>query len=192
VQRWLAQIVNPLLTSGATVVGVDHVPKNGDNRGYARGASAKKARSRLVFDFDKQEDFGRTTLGEVLVALVKNSDAALIPKERVIVLGGHPETEQFVFRVSERDPVVKVDRRRDDARSVVDKAVTILEKLDPGTQVSANKLAIDIGGKRANTLDALKEAGTTPGGRLNQHTEEAGKKVYVRYSLRTDDGLRLP
>ncbi len=171
------------------MIGVDHVPKNGDNRGYARGASAKKARSRLVYDFDRKEDFGRTTLGKIIVTLVKNSDAALIPKERVIVLGGHPATEKFVVRVSEREPVVKVDRRRDDARAVVYKAVAILEK-HPGEEVSARKLAEEIGGNLAKTTAALREAATTSGGRLNHRTEEAGKRVFVWYSLRTDNGLR--
>lgn len=193
VQRWLAQVVNPLLAGGATVIGVDHVPKNGDNRGYARGASAKKARSRLVYDFNKQEDFGRTTLGEVVVALVKNSDAALIPKVREIVLGGHPETKQFVFRVSEREvPAAQVDRRRETARARVDKAVAILEKLEPGAEVPARKLALECGGKPKATEEALHEAAHVAANRLKQRVEQRGTRQAVYYSLGVGDGIRLP
>jgi hypothetical protein len=129
VQLWITKVVNPLLSGGATVVGVDHLAKNGDSNGYARGASAKKASSRLVYEFKKDNGarFDRDTLGEVLVALVKNSDAALIPAERIVVLGGQEQTDKFILRVSERAPSVQVDRRRDDARAVVDKVVAVLE-----------------------------------------------------------------
>jgi RecA-family ATPase len=199
VQRWVSQVVNPLLASGATVVGVDHLIKSGsDSRGYARGAGAKKARSRLVYEFskDKAQRFDRTTLGEVIVALVKNSDAALIPKERLIVLGGQPEADRFLVQITEREPPeIKENRRRDKAREVVDKAVAILGELPAGAEISARKLALEIGGKKQNTEDALREAATTPGGRLRQRVEESesGKRQYVHYSLRPDDGkIRLP
>lgn len=192
VQRWLAQVVNPVLNTGATVIGIDHVPKNGDNRGYARGASAKKARSRLVYEFDKKSDFSRSVLGEVMVELVKNSDAAEIPKERLIVLGGEPNTGRFVMRVAEREPVVTVDRKRDDARARVDAAVAILEAKPPGTKMASKALAELIGGKPAKTIEALREAATTAGGRLNVHVEERGTRNITRFSLRTDKGLRGP
>jgi hypothetical protein len=194
VQLWITKVVNPLLSGGATVIGVDHLAKNGDSNGYARGASAKKARSRLVYEFkkDKGARFDRDTLGEVLVALVKNSDAALIPTERIVVLGSQEQTDKFILRVSEREPVVQVDRRRDDARAVVDKAVAILEKLEPGTEVASKKLALEIGGKPAKTIEVLREAATTSGGRLNQRIEQRGTRDYTYFSLRAEGGLRVP
>lgn len=192
VQRWIAHVVNPLLAHGSTVVGVDHIPKSGDNNGYARGASAKKARSRIVYDFDKNANFDRETIGEIIVKLAKNSDAATIPKERQIFLGGDPNTGQFKFRVTEREPVPKRDRRRDDARHAVDKAVAILEKLEPGSEVSARKLALEIGGNLKNTQDALHEAAHAAAGRLNARIEEVGKRLFVYYSLGGENGVRLP
>jgi AAA domain len=191
VMQWLAQVVGPVLNTGATVIGVDHLPKNGDNtKGYARGAGVKRSRSRVVYEFDKKQAFDRTMLGELIVDLVKNSDAAEIPTSRAIVLGGKEGSTDFVLRVSPREVPEAKNRTRDDARAVVDKAVAILEKLPPGTELSANKLATDIGGNRRKTLAALNEAGTTTGGQLNQHTEEQGKRLYAYYSLRTENGLR--
>lgn len=192
VQRWLAQVVNPVLNTGATVIGVDHVPKNGDTRGYARGASAKKARSRLVYEFDKQSDFNRTTLGEVMVALVKNSDAAEIPKERLIVLGGEPEGSRFIMRIAEREPVVKVDRRRENARVRIDKAVAILSELGPDKWMAARQLAMKCGGKPKTTEDALHEAAHAPANRLRQRVEQRGSRTAVYYALGIGDGVRLP
>jgi hypothetical protein len=190
VADWIANVVNPLLAQGATVVGVDHVVKNGERNGYARGASAKKARARIVYDFEKGAGFDRETLGKVTVRLAKNSDAAPIPRERDIALGGNPTNGQFAFQVSDRQPVIKEDRRREVRRNVVDKAVAILENLPDGKEISENALYKQIGGKRATTLEALREAATTYGGRLSQRVEEQGTRTFSWYSLRGEDDVR--
>ena len=192
VADWIANVVNPLLAQGATVVGVDHVVKNGERNGYARGASAKKARARIVYDFEKEKGagFDRETLGKVTVRLEKNSDAAPIPRLRRITLGGNPTNGQFVFRVSDRQPVIKDDRRREVRRNVVDKAVAILENLPDGKEISENALYRQIGGKRATTLEALREAATTYGGRLSQRVEDQGERTFSYYSLRREDDVR--
>jgi hypothetical protein len=193
VMKWLAQVVGPVLNTGATVIGVDHLPKNGDNaKGFARGAGVKRSRPRVVYEFDKKKPFDRTTLGELMVELVKNSDAADIPKSRALILGSKENSEHFVLRVSERDIPPALDRRRDQRREVVDRAVAILSELEPGTELTSNQLYKQIGGKRPTVLEALKEAGITPGGRLHLRVEPEGKNSTSWYSLRTDDGLRLP
>jgi AAA domain-containing protein len=195
VAEWIARVVNPLLAKGSTVIGVDHIVKNGDSNGYARGASAKKARARVVYEFDKKVPFDRETIGHIIVRVEKNSDASDIPRLREIYLGGDPNSGRFVFRVSDREPVVKTDRRRDTARSVVDKAVAILEALPEGqTELSQGALYQQIGGKKATTLAALREAATvglgTHGGRLSQRVEDQGKRTFTYYSLRREDDVR--
>lgn len=193
VMRWLAQVVGPILNTGATVIGVDHLPKNGDNtKGFARGAGVKRSRSRVVYEFTKKAAFDRTTLGELMVELVKNSDAADIPRSRVLILGSQENSEHFVLSLAERTIPPVLDRRREQHREVIDQAVAILGELEPGTELTSNQLYKQMRGKRAIVMEALKEAGTTAGGRLNLRVERAGKNSTVWYSLRTDDGLRLP
>lgn len=193
VMKWLAKVVSPVLNTGATVIGVDHLPKNGDNtKGFARGAGVKRSRSRVVYEFDRKVAFDRTTLGELMVELVKNSDAANIPRSRVLILGGQENSEHFVVRVSERDIPTVRDSRRDKRREVVEQAVAILGTLEPGAELTSNQLAGQMRGKRPTILEALKEAGTTAGGRLAMRVVPEGKRSTVWYSLRTDNGLRLP
>jgi AAA domain len=195
VAEWIARVVNPLLAQGSTVIGVDHIVKSGDGNGYARGAGNKKARARVVYEFDKKVTFDRETIGHIIVRVEKNSDASDIPREREIFLGGNPTDGRFVFRVSEREPVPKVDGRREQARSVVDKAVAILEGLPDGeTEISEAALRKQIGGNKAKTLDALREAATVGagayGGRLSQRVEDLGQRSFTYYSLRRDDDVR--
>jgi hypothetical protein len=189
VQRWIACVVNPLLAQGSTVVGVDHVPKSGDNNGYARGASAKKARSRVVYDFDKNADFDRETVGEIIVKLAKNSDAAAIPKERQIFLGGDPTNGRFVLRVSEREPVPKVNSRREGARRIVDEVVRLLES--EGRELAGTLIAKRVQGKEATVKDVIRENALSAGGSLHQRAVEMGHQTRLYYSLRTDNGVRL-
>jgi hypothetical protein len=193
VMQWLAQVVGPVLNTGATVIGVDHLPKNGDNtKGYARGAGVKRSRSRVVYEFNKEKPFDRATLGELIVELVKNSDAAEIPKSREIVLGGKEGSPDFVMRVSERSVPTAKDRSRDTARLRVDKAEAILRELPPGTELPARKLALECGGKPKHTEEALHDAAHTGANRLKQRIETRGTRQAVYYSLGEGDGVRLP
>ena len=192
VAEWIARVVNPLLAQGSTVAAVDHIVKSGENNGYARGASAKKARARVVYQFHKEVPFDRDTMGHIIVRVEKNSDASDIPRERDLHIGTNPTDGRFVFRVTDRPPVVKVDRRREQARSVVDKAVAYLEQQQQQgkKEVSEAALYSEVGGKKETTIAALREAGNTYGGRLTKRVQDLGKKSFTYYSLRGDDDVR--
>jgi hypothetical protein len=184
VAEWVARVVNPLLRQGATVIGVDHIVKSGDGNGYARGAGNKKARARVVYEFDKKVSFDRETVGHIIVRVEKNSDAADIPREREIFLGGRAG-DGFVFKVSDREPPPPtVDRRREQRRVIVDKAVAALSE-DGVTELSEAALVKLCGGKKQTTVEALREAAArTIGGKLAQRVEQGGKRSYLYYSLR--------
>lgn len=192
--RWMSGVVRPLLARGQTHLGVDHVTKNGDDRSYARGASAKKGAADVIYVVErkKEERFGREQVGTITVKSEKNKHDAAIPRERSISLGGEPQTGRFVWRPAQADPTVTTDRRRETARNVVDKAVAILEKLESDEERSERALAQEIGGKLATTTAALREAATTYGGRLSQRVEEQGKRTFVYYRLRGEDDVRQP
>jgi RecA-family ATPase len=191
VARWIDAMVTPILAAGATVVAVDHIIKNGDTGGYARGASAKKARARVVYEFKKTRDFDRHTTGETTVALAKNSDAAEIPRNRVVELGGDPSTERFVLNVSESRPVERVDRSRDDERRMIDAAVQILTDLPGRNEATQTFLVKQIQGKEDRVKKVLRENANSAGGSLHLRVEERGQRSTLYYSLRGDSGVRI-
>lgn len=187
VQEWIARVVNPQLQVGTTVVGVDHVVKSGESKGYARGASAKKARARVVLEFSKGKRFDRETLGQTTITVVKNSDSAEIPHRRKVTLGGNRAGGGFSIDVMD-DDAAYVDQRQATRRRVVNDAVELLTK---GGEKSETALVKELHGKESRVKEALRENAESPGGKLDRRIVTTGQRAYAYYSVRDDDGVRL-
>lgn len=186
VQEWIAKVLNPQLRAGTTVVGIDHVVKSGESKGYARGASAKKARARVVLEFGKGKRFDRQTLGHTMITVVKNSDSAEIPRRRKVTLGGRTDGG-FSIDVAE-DDTAHADQRQATRRRMIQDAVGVLA--DAG-EMAETSLAKELHGKEATIKAALRENADSPGGVLHRRVVRKGQRAYAYYSVREDNGVRL-
>jgi hypothetical protein len=77
-------------SSGAAVVVIDHVTKDGANGGYARGSGAKKANVDVLFMLDPLQPFSRRTAGLLKLTVTKDRRGYLHREHeiRVEVEGG--------------------------------------------------------------------------------------------------------
>jgi hypothetical protein len=189
VAQWIAELVNPVSEYGGTTICVDHLAKNrAHGNGWPRGAGAKKARARIVYEFKKRRGFDRKTVGLVTVKVVKNNDDAPIPPAREIRLGGAP----FAFRESATDPVSTKQEEQaqfaTDVRNVIRALEEQARKNPANPRLSESRLADLAHGNTARIRKVLKRLVNEPS---VQRDLSYGPPVEVKVEGRKTKGGRL-
>lgn len=88
VTGWIKDVLEPMANEyGAAVLVIDHVTKSNDNRKWARGAGAKKAKAKAAWNVEKVHDFDKQTVGTVRLRKTKDTLGRL-PSQHMIRIGG--------------------------------------------------------------------------------------------------------
>lgn len=102
VTAWIKDFPERVARAGAAVIVSDHVGKSGDSGGFAVGSRAKKAKSKIVYEFSCIQRFGRNEVGRVEVTTFKNTDDAagvgLTGSTRVLRMGGQDDGAVFIVQ----------------------------------------------------------------------------------------------
>jgi hypothetical protein len=178
VAQWLAEMVNPVSAYGGTTVAVDHVSKptkGTSTAGYARGAGAKKARARIVYEVKRTKIFDRSTIGEIEVWCMKNSDSAAVVRHRSVVLGG---TDPFRWKEYNHDGGDAEWAKKQTAQDL--KAVVVALEAAGEDGLSQSALAEAAAGNSMRIRALLKRLAAQPG-----LQDDFGER-------RIDGGLRRP
>lgn len=90
VTGWIKDVLEPLANEyGAAVLVIDHVTKSNDNRKWARGAGAKKAKAKVGWNVEKIHDFSidPPQIGTVRLRKTKDTPGRL-PARHDVRIGG--------------------------------------------------------------------------------------------------------
>lgn len=118
VAEWIRRVPRKMADAGATVLMVDHVPKNtgGGKATFAIGSQRKRAAIDVQFMFDVDAAFSRERAGGARVRVAKDRDGNFTPGDVIADMKATPgEGSLTIELVSTRgtaSPAEKADRRR--------------------------------------------------------------------------------
>jgi RecA/RadA recombinase len=122
VTQWAARMTKPLMNVGASVVILDHVPKDGSGRG-ARGSGGKLGWIAAGHKVTVKSVFNRHTVGEVQFRVEKDREAAL-PSVVKFAIGGNGEGRIVCEPDTKVIEVLDEDGLAPTTRSVLDALLT--------------------------------------------------------------------
>lgn len=166
VTRWIERTVKPFLAQGHAVIGLDHIPKNNENRALGgRGAGAKRA----VIDGASYEvmtvtAFSRNRAGEVKLRIAKDRPGMVGPVGAIaahIHLDPTDDGNQIGIRI-----VAGGTPTTDDGQLIpthlMERVSRHFEHLEPDAELSKRGICADVKGKNEylrTAVDRLVEYG---------------------------------
>jgi len=155
ITSWYHSFITPLAKHGATVVIIDHVAKSKDERGtYARGASAKKAKTDVAWGVSVESEFALDPPKQGRIALRINKDRlGRLPRRVVYTVGGTGDGSTRVRRI---DNSAQATSARERIRTTVTNV--LLEKTgDPNNALPTSEIVELVKGKNDIVRQELDE-----------------------------------